>query len=152
MPSGKGAKKADRSPAEEVAEHYLVQAHNRYAESLEAAKRLFETLRTLVASPSEASHAAAKAAWIEAHRIYSRTEVLRFGNPNVDAWETRVNAWPVDEGFLDYVSPRYFYEGGESPRAIQPDRRRLSDRSEFHRGSEERDGPEGGRLSRIHRQ
>lgn len=117
MSSEAEVKKADRSPAEEVAEHYLTQAHHRYLESLEAARRLFETLKTLVASPSEASHAAAKVAWIEAHRIYSRTEVLRFGNPNVDAWETRVNAWPVDEGFLDYVSPRYVYEGG-NPHAL----------------------------------
>jgi len=107
----------ERGTAEAVTEHYLVQAHTRYQESLEAAKRLFETLKTLVESPGADSHAAAKAAWIEAHRIYSRTEVLRFGNPNVDAWETRVNAWPVDEGFLDYVSPRYVYEGG-NPHAL----------------------------------
>lgn len=107
----------ERGTAEAVTEHYLVQAHTRYQESLEAAKRLFETLKTLVESPGADSHAAAKAAWIEAHRIYSRTEVLRFGNPNVDAWEARVNAWPVDEGFLDYVSPRYVYEGG-NPHAL----------------------------------
>jgi putative iron-regulated protein len=103
--------------AEAVTEHYLLQAHTRYQDSLGAAKRLFETLRNLVESPGVDSHAAAKAAWIEAHRIYSRTEVLRFGNPNVDAWETRVNAWPVDEGFLDYVSPQYAYEGG-NPHAL----------------------------------
>jgi putative iron-regulated protein len=107
----------ERKTAEEVTQHYIVQAHARYLDSLAAAKLLFEATKKLVASPDETTHAAAKAAWIEAHKIYSRTEVLRFGNPNVDAWETRVNAWPIDEGFLDYVSQDYAYEGG-NPHAL----------------------------------
>ena len=32
-----------------------------------------------------------------------QTEVFRFGNPVVDDWEGRVNAWPLDEGLIDYV-------------------------------------------------
>ena len=106
-----------KSLADQVTTHYVVLAHARYKDSLEAAKRLFEANKRLVREPSPESHAAAKSAWIEAHRIYSKTEVFRFGNPNVDAWETRVNAWPIDEGFLDYVSPQYAYEGG-NPHAL----------------------------------
>ena len=34
---------------------------------------------------------------------YQQSEVFRFGNAIVDDWEGRVNAWPLDEGFLDYV-------------------------------------------------
>ena len=116
-PLGNGVSKPNISPAESVTDHYLRQAHLRYLDSLNGAKRLFDAIKILVASPDAESHAAAKAAWIEAHRIYSRTEVFRFGNPNVDAWETRVNAWPIDEGFLDYVSPGYGYEGG-NPHAL----------------------------------
>lgn len=101
------------SPADLVSRHYVTLAHARYTESLEEATRLFEALKELVNTPSGESHRNAKDAWIRAHRVYSSTEVFRFGNPNVDAWETRVNAWPVDEGFLDYVSPGlYAYEGG----------------------------------------
>ena len=34
---------------------------------------------------------------------YQQTEAYRFGNPIVDDWEGRVNAWPLDEGLIDYV-------------------------------------------------
>ena len=34
---------------------------------------------------------------------YQQTEVFRFGNAIVDDWEGRVNAWPLDEGLIDYV-------------------------------------------------
>src|SRR5690606_16712080 len=30
-------------------------------------------------------------------------EAFRFGNAIVDDWEGRVNAWPLDEGLIDYV-------------------------------------------------
>ena len=36
-----------------------------------------------------------------------QTEVYRFGNPVVDDWEGRVNAWPLDEGLIDYVDAGY---------------------------------------------
>jgi len=105
------------TPAKEVAKFYVVLAHARYSESLETAKQLFDSLNRFVREPSAVTHEEAKSAWIAAHRVYSTTEVFRFGNPNVDAWETRVNAWPIDEGFLDYVSPGYAYEGG-NPHAL----------------------------------
>ena len=38
---------------------------------------------------------------------YQQTEVFRFGNPIVDEWEGRVNAWPLDEGLIDYVDASY---------------------------------------------
>ena len=36
-----------------------------------------------------------------------QTEVYRFGNPIVDDWEGKVNAWPLDEGLIDYVDGTY---------------------------------------------
>jgi putative iron-regulated protein len=38
---------------------------------------------------------------------YQQTEAFRFGNPIVDDWEGRVNAWPLDEGLIDYTSGDY---------------------------------------------
>ena len=32
-----------------------------------------------------------------------QTEGFRFGNAIVDDWEGKVNAWPLDEGLIDYV-------------------------------------------------
>lgn len=121
LPESPSAPVADAridSLPEAVAEHYVRLAHARYRESLETAETLFEAIRAFISKPSPETHEAAKQAWIKAHRVYSTTEVFRFGNPNVDAWETRVNAWPIDEGFLDYVAPgRYAYEGG-NPHAL----------------------------------
>ncbi len=34
---------------------------------------------------------------------YQQSEVFRFGNANVDDWEGQLNAWPLDEGLIDYV-------------------------------------------------
>jgi putative iron-regulated protein len=41
-----------------------------------------------------------------------QTEAYRFGNAIVDDWEGKVNAWPLDEGLIDYVTSSY---GTESP-------------------------------------
>src|SRR5690606_34814151 len=49
----------------------------------------------------------ARQAWREARIPYLQTEVFRFGNAVVDEWEGRVNAWPLDEGLIDYVAPSY---------------------------------------------
>ena len=38
---------------------------------------------------------------------YQQTEAYRFGNAIVDDWEGRVNAWPLDEGLIDYVDAGY---------------------------------------------
>jgi putative iron-regulated protein len=38
---------------------------------------------------------------------YQQSEVFRFGNAIVDDWEGRVNAWPLDEGLIDYVDGAY---------------------------------------------
>ena len=64
-------------------------------------------VEALIAAPSEQSLAAARAAWIAARPSYQQTEVYRFGKPIVDDWEGRVNAWPLDEGLIDYVDPAY---------------------------------------------
>jgi putative iron-regulated protein len=41
-----------------------------------------------------------------------QTEAYRFGNKIVDDWEGKVNAWPLDEGLIDYVAGSY---GSDSP-------------------------------------
>ena len=56
-----------------------------------------------VAEPSPEALQAARAAWLEARVPYQQTEAYRFGNPIVDDWEGRVNAWPLDEGLIDDV-------------------------------------------------
>ncbi|MFN5995930.1 MAG: imelysin family protein, partial [Paracoccaceae bacterium] len=61
----------------------------------------------LIAAPSDATLSAAREAWKAARVPYQQTEAFRFGNAIVDDWEGRVNAWPLDEGLIDYVSIDY---------------------------------------------
>ena len=82
-----------------------------YEDSLAAAKALDAAIDALIAGPSEATLQAAKDAWKAARIPYQQTEAFRFGNPIVDEWEGRVNAWPLDEGLIDYVDASY---GSES--------------------------------------
>ena len=50
-----------------------------------------------------------KDSWLKARTIYQQTEVFRFANPLVDDWEGKVNAWPLDEGLIDYVDNTNYY-------------------------------------------
>ncbi len=74
-----------------------------YGDSLRQARRLLGMVQRLVDQPSAERLAAARQAWIDARVPYQQTEVFRFGNRIVDEWEGRVNAWPLDEGLIDYV-------------------------------------------------
>ncbi|MGV3574877.1 MAG: imelysin family protein [Devosia sp.] len=78
-----------------------------YEDSLVTAKALDTAIDALIANPSEETLAAARTAWKAARIPYQQTEAFRFGNPIVDEWEGRVNAWPLDEGLIDYVDAGY---------------------------------------------
>ena len=90
-----------------VVKTYADLAQAEYQDALEAAKRLQGAVQALVSAPSAETLKAARHAWIDARVPYQQTEALRFGNPIVDAWEGRVNAWPLDEGMIDYVDASY---------------------------------------------
>lgn len=78
-----------------------------YSDSLMTALALQDAVTALVATPSVETLDAARTAWIAARVPYQQTEVFRFGNPIVDDWEGKVNAWPLDEGLMDYVDASY---------------------------------------------
>lgn len=85
-----------------------------YEDSLTAAKTLRTAINALVAKPSPETLKAAREAWLAARVPYQQTEAYRFGNPIVDDWEGRVNAWPLDEGLIDYVDASYGTENDEN--------------------------------------
>lgn len=86
-----------------------------YEDSLVTAKALDAAIKSLIANPSKKSLDAARAAWKASRIPYMQTEVYRFGNPIVDGWEGRVNAWPLDEGLIDYVDAKYGKESDKNP-------------------------------------
>lgn len=89
----------------EVIATYADIAQAGYEDSLTTAKALQAAIAAFIAAPSAQTQDAAKAAWIAARIPYQQTEAFRFGNAIVDDWEGRVNAWPLDEGLIDYVDP-----------------------------------------------
>lgn len=91
----------------DVLNNYADIAHAGYEDSLVTAQRLQAAVNALVASPSAENLEAAKAAWLASRVPYQQTEVFRFGNAIVDDWEGKVNAWPLDEGLIDYVDASY---------------------------------------------
>lgn len=86
-----------------------------YEDSLVTARNLQRAVNALIADPTEANLLAARAAWLDARVPYQQSEVYRFGNAIVDDWEGKVNAWPLDEGLIDYVDPRYGTASDENP-------------------------------------
>ena len=88
----------------EVVTHYADIAAAKYGDSLTTAKALQTAVAALIAAPSDETLLAARMAWFAARVPYQQTEVYRFGNAVVDDWEGRVNAWPLDEGLIDYVA------------------------------------------------
>ncbi len=86
-------------------------AQAKYDDSLVGAQTLQAAVDALIAAPSAEALQAARAAWIASRPAYQQSEVYRFGNAIVDEWEGKVNAWPLDEGLIDYVDASY---GGAS--------------------------------------
>lgn len=102
---------ADSISRDSVIDNYGDIAQAGYEDALATAMKLRDSVTQLTEAPSEQALANARKAWHEARVPYQQTEVYRFGNPLVDDWEGKVNAWPLDEGLIDYVDASY---GNES--------------------------------------
>jgi putative iron-regulated protein len=71
-----------------------------------------KAIDAMLANPTDKTLAAARAAWLDAHITYSLTEAYRFYEGPIDfaknaegdeGPEGRLNAWPLNEAFIDYV-------------------------------------------------
>ena len=91
----------------DVLDTYADIALAKYEDSLTTAQALQTAVNALIEAPSAENLQAAKDAWLAARVPYQQTEVYRFGNAIVDDWEGKVNAWPLDEGLIDYVDASY---------------------------------------------
>ena len=93
--------------AQAVVKHYADIAHAVFSDAHSTAVKLQDAVNALLANPTEETLQAAKDAWLAARVPYMQSEVFRFGNPVVDEWEGQLNAWPLDEGMIDYVQGDY---------------------------------------------
>ncbi|HVK98307.1 MAG TPA: imelysin family protein [Dongiaceae bacterium] len=103
MPAGAAIAEKD------VVTQYTDVAHAVFADALQSAKALQSSIDGFLAAPSAANLDKARAAWKAARVPYQQSEVLRFGNTNVDEWEGQLNAWPLDEGLIDYVTKDHYH-------------------------------------------
>lgn len=99
----------------DIIEHYANMAEAKYNDSLVAAKELKIAVVALTEHATEKNLHTSKVAWKRARIPYLQTEVYRFGNAIVDEWEGRVNAWPLDEGLIDYVDVSYGLSSEDNP-------------------------------------
>ncbi|MWV11581.1 peptidase [Pseudomonas sp. R-28-1W-6] len=90
--------------AKAVVRHYADLALAVFSDAASTGKNLQVAIDALLANPSDATLQAARQAWLAARAPYMQTEVFRFGNAVVDDWEGQLNAWPLDEGLIDYVA------------------------------------------------
>ena len=93
---------------EEVVATYAEGVHALYARSLASAQAMDAAIDAFLADPNEATLAAARRAWLNAREDYGPTEAFRFyGGPidnEDDGPEGLINAWPLDEAYIDYVA------------------------------------------------
>jgi putative iron-regulated protein len=94
-------------PHAAIAKTYADIAEAAYEDSFKASLTLEAAIKAMLAKPNPETLAKAREAWIAARVPYMQTEVYRFGNKIVDDWEGKVNAWPLDEGLIDYVARPY---------------------------------------------
>ena len=82
----------------------IVQAS--YEDSLETARTLQAAVEAFVAQPSGETLSAARQAWLGSREPYLQTEVYRFYEGPIDnaadGPEGLINAWPLDELYIDY--------------------------------------------------
>ncbi len=103
------AETADVALRARVIESYAAGASAAYEESLAAAGALLASVNAMCDAPSDATLAAAREAWCKARVAYGVTEAYRFGDGPIDrrrgGVETFVNAWPVDESYIEAPEP-----------------------------------------------
>ncbi|WP_103072177.1 imelysin family protein [Aquimarina sediminis] len=89
----------------EVIENYADIVYQSYKDSYDKALEMQTAINAFVDSPTENSLQAAKGAWLEAREPYGQTEAYRESSGPIDEGKTegQLNAWPLDENYIDYV-------------------------------------------------
>ena len=102
-----GVSNSDLEPLKKnVKETYAQIAFATYEDSLITAKVLQASIEKFLSNPTEEGLDLCRKAWLAAREPYGLTEAFRFSNgpiDNKDGVEGAINAWPLDESYIDYV-------------------------------------------------
>nr|WP_315479322.1 imelysin family protein [uncultured Rhodoferax sp.] len=93
--------------AKAVVQQYATLVHANYSDVLISAQTLQKAIAAFAAAPSAQGLEDAKKAWLAAREFYGQTEVFRFYSGPIDddnGPEGRINAWPLDESYIDSVA------------------------------------------------
>ena len=99
--------KLSTAQATDAATTYADLVFATYSDTLDAATQLQTDVAAFTAAPTAETLQTAKDSWLAARDAYGPTEVYRFydgpiDNPD-DGPEGQINAWPMDEAYVDYV-------------------------------------------------
>jgi putative iron-regulated protein len=82
---------------------YADLAYTSYAKARSDAQAMETAIDVMLAGPSDTSLAAAREAWVKARPAYLHTEAFRFYDGPIEEIEGFINAWPMNEAYIDYV-------------------------------------------------
>ena len=106
QPVAAASASASQLKAQDVVQHYSTLVYANYSDTITAAKQMQKAIHAFLVKPSQATQDAARQAWLDAREFYGQTEAFRFYDgpiDNEDGPEGQINAWPMDESYVDYV-------------------------------------------------
>lgn len=89
-----------------IIDNYASLVFATYSDAKSDAENLKTVINTFTTTPTEVHFTAAKDAWLNARESYGQTEAFRFASgpiDDTDGPEGLLNAWPLDENYVDYV-------------------------------------------------
>ena len=107
-------------------ESYAELVYRTYKDCLSRVRALEKSIQALLETPDEQSLRRARESWLIARAVYGQSEAFRFyGGPidyydparDVEGPEGRLNSWPLNEAYIDYVHG--------NPSALSPREQRL---------------------------
>jgi putative iron-regulated protein len=82
---------------------YIDLVASSYKKAADDAKTLAAAVDAFLAAPSDDTLKVARAAWVAARPAYLKTETFRFYDGPIEEVEGAINAWPMNEAYIDYV-------------------------------------------------
>lgn len=106
QPVAAASASASQLKAQDVVQHYSTLVYANYSDTITGAKQMQKAIHAFLAKPSQATQDVARQAWLDAREFYGQTEAFRFYDGPIDnenGPEGQINAWPMDESYVDYV-------------------------------------------------
>ncbi|MCB9993216.1 MAG: hypothetical protein H6873_06125 [Hyphomicrobiaceae bacterium] len=105
---------AQESETAKVVAHFADLALATYQDAVSSAETLKDDVSNLLREPTQDNFDKVHESWQTARIVYKQAELFRYASAQMADLSHRVDAHPIDEGFLDYVGPGYQPSSGNS--------------------------------------